>query len=173
MAKSLCRKLLNKNHQLEKGKILEDQGKTVTYVYVDDKLIGLIAVADTIKETAVEAVALLKKRGITVYMITGDNRKTAEAIGKQIGIKKENIFAEVLPQEKEEIMRKLKSEIKKPNDKIAFVGDGINDAPALAASDIGIAMGSGTDVAIESAGITLVNKNLNSVVAAIDLSKKR
>jgi len=146
---------------------LKEQGKTVVYVYVEDKLAGLIAIADTIKETAREAVQQLQNLRINVFMITGDNKQTAQAIATQVGIKKENVLAEVLPQDKEKEVRKLQE--KKV---VAFVGDGINDAPALAASDIGIAMGSGTDVAIEAAGITLVNKNLQSVASAIKLSKQ-
>ncbi len=155
---------------------LQNQGKTVVYVYLDDKLVGLIAIADTIKETAVEAVKSLKIAGIEVYMITGDNKQTAAAIAKKLGIEKENVLAEVLPEEKEEKVKELKSRgrinASRTNDVVAFVGDGINDAPALAAADVGIAMGSGTDVAIEAAGITLVNKNLMSVVSAIKLSKQ-
>ncbi|MBI5126976.1 copper-translocating P-type ATPase [Candidatus Roizmanbacteria bacterium] len=150
------------------GEKLKEQGKTVVYVYIDNKLTGLIAIADTIKDTAVEAVKSLKKAGIEVYMITGDNKQTATAIAGKLGIKKENVLAEVLPEDKE---KKVK-ELKKNNNVVAFVGDGINDAPALAAADVGIAMGSGTDVAIEAAGITLVNKNLMSVVSAIKLSKQ-
>ncbi len=165
-------KLLSKNDKVKEGEILEEQGKTVVYVYLNDKLVGLIAVAATIKETAKEAVFLLQKMGIDVYMITGDNYKTAEAIGKKLGIKKENIFAEVLPQDKEKKVTEIKSRLENKSYKVAFVGDGINDAPALAAADVGVAMGSGTDVAIEASGITLVNKNLNSVVSAINLSKK-
>jgi Cu+-exporting ATPase len=144
---------------------LEDQGKTVVYVYLENKLTGMIAIADTIKETAVEAVKSLQKMGIEVYMITGDNKQTAIAIANQLGIKKENVLAEVLPAEKEKKVKEIKGVV-------AFVGDGINDAPALASADVGIAMGSGTDVAIEAAGITLVNKNLMSVVSAIKLSKQ-
>jgi len=147
---------------------LKDQGKTVVYVYVEDKLVGLIAIADTVKETAREAVQQLQNLKINVFMITGDNRQTAQAIALQVGIKKENVLAEVLPEEKE---KKVK-ELKQNNQIVAFVGDGINDAPALAAADVGIAMGSGTDVAMEAAGITLVNKNLMSVVSAIKLSKQ-
>ncbi|MEK7633818.1 MAG: heavy metal translocating P-type ATPase [Patescibacteria group bacterium] len=147
------------------GESLKDQGKTVVYIYIENKLTGLIAIADTIKETAVEAVRSLQKMNIEVYMITGDNKQTAAAIAKQLGIKKENVLAEVLPAEKEKKVKELSGVV-------AFVGDGINDAPALAAADVGIAMGSGTDVAIEAAGITLVNKNLMSVVSAIKLSKQ-
>lgn len=146
----------------------KNEGKTVVYVYIENKLVGLIAIADTVKETAREAVQQLQKLGINVFMITGDNRQTAQAIAVQVGIKKENVLAEVLPEEKE---KKVK-ELKRNNQIVAFVGDGINDAPALASSDVGIAMGTGTDVAIEAAGITLVNKNLMSVVSAIKLSKQ-
>jgi len=162
-------KLLNSDSYSD-GENLKDQGKTVVYIYIENKLAGMIAIADTIKETAVEAVKSLQKTGIEVYMITGDNKQTATAIAKQLGIKKENVLAEVLPEEKEKKVRELKSRGR--INVIAFVGDGINDAPALAAADVGIAMGSGTDVAIEAAGITLVNKNLTSVVSAIKLSKQ-
>ncbi len=167
-------KLLNDLSIKEAGK-LKNQGKTVVYVYVEDKLAGLIAIADTVKETAHEAVQQLQKLGINVFMITGDNRQTAQAIAVQVGIKKENVLAEVLPEEKEKKVKELKSRGRiyatRP-DVVAFVGDGINDAPALASSDVGIAMGTGTDVAIEAAGITLVNRNLMSVVSAIKLSKQ-
>ncbi|OGE64251.1 copper-translocating P-type ATPase [Candidatus Daviesbacteria bacterium RIFCSPLOWO2_02_FULL_36_7] len=145
---------------------LEEQGKTVMMLGVNGKLVGLIAVADTIKISAKEAVKSLQEIGIEVVMITGDNQKTAEAIARQVGIKK--VLAEVLPDGKEQEVKRLQEMGKK----VAFAGDGINDAPALAQADIGIAMGTGTDVAIESAGITLVNQDLNSVVSAIKLSKK-
>jgi Cu+-exporting ATPase len=163
---------------------LQNQGKTVVYIYVNDVKVGLIAVADTIKESAAEAVQALKENAIEVYMITGDNKQTAEAIAKQVGIKKENVMAEVLPEDKERKVMELKSSRLRSNNNysssersesrsvVTFIGDGINDAPALAAADVGIAMGSGTDVAIEAAGITLVNKNLMSVVLAIELSRK-
>ena len=160
-------KLLN-DLSIKEADKLKNQGKTVVYVYVEDKLVGLIAIADTVKETAREAVQQLQNLRIDVFMITGDNRETAQAIALQVGIKKENVLAEVLPEEKE---KKVK-ELKRNNQIVAFVGDGINDAPALASADVGIAMGTGTDVAIEAAGITLVNKNLMSVVSAIKLSKQ-
>ncbi len=155
----------------------KNQGKTVVYVYVEDKLTGLIAIADTVKETAREAVQQLQKLGINVFMITGDNRQTAQTIATQVGIKKENVVAEVMPENKEKKVLELKNKLSTINHKlqtniVAMVGDGINDAPALATADVGIAMGSGTDVAIEAAGITLVNKNLMSVVSAIKLSKQ-
>lgn len=149
--------------QIEK---LESEGKTVMMLAVDRQLAGLVAVADTVKETAIGAVEALQKLGIEVVMITGDNQRTANAIAKKIGIKR--VSAEVLPDQKEAEVRKIQQEGKK----VAMVGDGINDAPALAAADIGIAMGTGTDVAIEAADITLINKDLRSVAQAIELSKK-
>ena len=145
---------------------LEGDGKTVVMLVEDRKLLGLIAVADTARETSREAVGKLKKMGLEVVMITGDNERTAKAISKNLGI--ERVLSEVLPDEKEIEVRKLQKEGRR----VAMVGDGINDAPALAVSDVGIAMGSGTDVAIESAGIVLVNRDLNSVSRAIELSKK-
>lgn len=145
---------------------LESEGKTVMMLALDDKLEGLVAVADTIKDTAKEGVAALAKIGIEVVMITGDNARTAHAIASKLGIKR--VLAEVLPNQKEAEVRKIQAEGKK----VAMVGDGINDAPALAAADIGIAMGTGTDVAIEAADITLINKDLQSVASSIELSKK-
>lgn len=157
---------LLRSDSYEDGESLKKQGKTVVYVYIEDKLTGLIAIADTIKESAKEAILTLNKIGIETVMITGDNLATANAIGKKLGIKK--ILAEVMPQDKEREVKKIQKEGRV----VAMVGDGINDAPALAAADVGIAMGSGTDVAIEAAGITLVNKNLLSVASAIKLSKR-
>ncbi len=147
-------------------KRLESGGKTVMMLVIDGKLAGLIAVADTVKDTAKEGVDALKKLGIEVVMITGDNQRTAQAIARKVGI--DRVLAEVLPDQKEAEVRKIQSEGKK----VAMVGDGINDAPALAVADIGIAMGTGTDVAIEAADITLINKDLRSVAQAIELSKK-
>ncbi|MCR4305456.1 MAG: heavy metal translocating P-type ATPase [Candidatus Daviesbacteria bacterium] len=145
---------------------LEGEGKTVMMLGVDGKLNGLIAVADTIKETSKEAIKVLTQMGIETVMITGDNQRTAQAIAKQVGIKR--VLAEVLPDQKEAEVKKIQAEGKV----VAMVGDGINDAPALAASNIGIAMGTGTDVAMEAAGITLVSKDLSAVAGAITLSKK-
>lgn len=145
---------------------LENQGKTVMILAVNKNAEGLIAVADTIKESAKEGVANLLKMGIEVVMITGDNKKTAAAIAKNLGIKR--VLSEVLPSEKEAEVKKIQAEGKV----VAMVGDGINDAPALASADVGIAMGSGTDVAIEAADITLINKDLRSVSFTINLSKK-
>lgn len=169
------RVVLGNRRLMEKEKIklkeqdverLENEGKTVMMLGVDGKLAGLIAVADTLKESAKEGVRKLQSMGIEVVMITGDNLRTANAIARKVGI--ERVLAEVLPDEKEKEVRKIQTEGKK----VAMVGDGINDAPALAVADIGIAMGTGTDVAIESAGITLINKDLTSVGSAIVLSKK-
>lgn len=145
---------------------LENEGKTVVMLSRNKQVSGIIAVADALKETAAEAVSRLHKMKIETYLITGDNQKTAEAIAREAGIR--NVLAEVLPTQKEAKIRELKREGRV----VAMVGDGINDAPALAAADVGIAMGSGTDIAMESAAITLVNKDLNSIATAIRLSKE-
>ena len=145
---------------------LSEQAKTLAFVGIDGKNIALIAIADTIKESAKSGIQKLHENGIETILLTGDNLKTAQAIAIQVGIKK--IIAEVLPDQKEAEVRKLQKEGKI----VAMVGDGINDAPALAAADIGIAMGTGTDVAIEAADITLINKDLKSVASAIELSRK-
>lgn len=162
----LDRENISYNEVIEQISSLENEGKTVMLLAVDKKLVGLVAVADTIKETAKAGVEALRKKGIEVAMITGDNQRTANAIAKKLGI--DRVLAEVLPDQKEAEVRKLQAEGKK----VAMVGDGINDAPALAASDVGIAMGTGTDVAIEAADITLINKDLRSVASAIELSRK-
>ncbi len=160
------------NNQISKIEELESQGKTVMVLALRQAqdqsfgLAGLIAVADVLKESAAEGVAALQKLAIEVVMITGDNERTAKAIARSVGIAR--VLAEVLPGQKEAEVRKIQAGGKK----VAMVGDGINDAPALAAADVAIAMGSGTDVAIEAADITLINKDLKSVASAITLSKK-
>ena len=144
---------------------LEQQGKTVMLLAVDQVITGLIAVADTVKESSAQAVADLKQLGIEVWMITGDNERAARAIAASIGI--DHVLAEVLPEHKAAKVEALKQEGKV----VAMVGDGINDAPALATADVGFAIGTGTDVAIEAADITLMRGDLNGIVAAIRLSK--
>lgn len=150
----------------EKINELEKEGKTVMLLAVNKKLIGLIAVADTLKEYSKEAIQILKNMGIEVIMITGDNKRTAEAIARKVGIEK--VLAQVLPEDKANEVKKLQRERKR----VGFVGDGINDAPAITQADTGIAIGSGTDVAIESGDIVLIKEDLRDVVSAILLSKK-
>jgi Cu+-exporting ATPase len=145
---------------------LENDGKTVMLLAVNGKLAGLIAVADTIKDSAKEGLIALQNKGIEVIMITGDNQRTADAIAQKLSIKR--VLAGVLPDQKEAEVKKIQAEGKI----VAMVGDGINDAPALAGADIGIAMGSGTDVAIEAADIILISKDLKAVASSIELSKK-
>lgn len=149
----------------EQSDKLASEGKTPMYISIDNSLAGIIAVADVVKESSAKAIEKLHKMGIEVAMITGDNRRTAEAIAKQVGI--DRVLAEVLPQDKASEVKKLQDEGKK----VAMVGDGINDAPALAQADIGIAIGSGTDVAMESADIVLMRSDLMDVPTAIQLSK--
>ncbi len=145
---------------------LADEGKTPMFIALDSNFAGIIAVADVVKSSSKEAIEKLHKMGIQVVMITGDNKKTANAISKQVGI--DTVLSEVLPQDKSAEIKKLQSE----NKKVAMVGDGINDAPALAQADIGIAIGSGTDVAIESADIVLMKSDLMDVPTSLELSKK-
>jgi Cu+-exporting ATPase len=168
------RKLMDDNHIPVTESIdntlkqLEIQGKTATLVAIDNKLSGIIALADTIKENAKEAIDILtKSMGVEVIMLTGDNERTAKAVASKLGINR--IIAQVLPQEKEQVISKLKDEERKV---VAMVGDGINDAPALARADLGIAIGSGTDVAKETGGIILIKDDLRDVVTALDLGRK-
>ena len=143
----------------------ENDGKTAMLVSVNGKLEGIIAVADIVKTESKEGIDLLKKLNMKVFMVTGDNKRTADYIASQVGI--ENVLAEVLPENKEKEIDRLKKEGRK----VAMVGDGINDAPALAAADIGIAIGTGTDIAMETAGITLMRGDLRSIPEAIRLSR--
>ncbi|MGA7368474.1 MAG: heavy metal translocating P-type ATPase [Nitrososphaeraceae archaeon] len=167
------RKLMDETQILETEttesqlKELEMQGKTAVLIAVDGKVAGLIALADTIKENAKETIDALKSMGIEVVMLTGDNQRTANAVASKLGI--DRVIAQVLPQEKEEIISKLKGKGKVV---VAMVGDGINDAPALATADLGIAIGSGTDVAKETGGIVLIKDDIRDVVTALDLGKK-
>ena len=149
----------------ERFELLEKEAKTVVFLSVDGQLKGLIALQDVPKENAKEAIAKLKKRGLRTVMLTGDNAGVAHAIAEQIGI--EEVIANVLPEEKAHEIHKLQK-----NGKLAFVGDGINDAPALSVADVGIAMGSGTDIAIESADLVLTTNNLLGLARAFDMSKK-
>jgi len=150
----------------EAARNLQVEGKTVMLTAVDGELIGAVAVADILKADSKVAVEQLKSMGLEVIMLTGDNERTAKAIARQAGI--ENIIAEVLPQDKAEIIKKLQGEGKI----VAMVGDGVNDAPALAQADVGIAIGGGTDIALETGGIVLVKNDLRDVVAAIQLSRR-
>ena len=145
---------------------LQEEAKTVVYVGLNGEIIGLIAIQDIPKPSSKEAISELKKRGLKTVMLTGDNEKVAQAIANEVGI--DQVIAGVLPNEKAEHIQELQQN----GDKVAFVGDGINDAPALSTADVGIAMGSGTDIAIDSGGIVLVQNDLRGVVRALDISKK-
>lgn len=163
---------LMREHQIDTSALSEesdrlaDEAKTPMYIAIDDRLVGIIAVADVVKPSSAKAIRKLGEMGIEVAMITGDNEKTANAIARQVGIHR--VLSEVLPQDKANEVKKIQAEGKK----VAMVGDGINDAPALAQSDIGIAIGSGTDVAMESADIVLMHSDLMDVPTAILLSKR-
>ena len=150
----------------ERISALEQEGKTAVLVAAGGRMAGVIAIADTLKDTTRDAITEFKKMGVRIVMITGDNKRTADAIAHQIGI--DRVIAEVLPQDKEAEVKKLQAQ----GEVVAFVGDGINDAPALAQADVGIAIGSGTDVAIESGDIVLMKDDLLDAVAAVQLSKK-
>jgi Cu+-exporting ATPase len=144
---------------------LEYEGKTAMFVAVDGNAMGIIAVADTLKETSIVAIKELHRMGLEVAMITGDNRRTAEAIARQVGI--DHVLAEILPEDKAKEVKRLQEQGKN----VAMVGDGINDAPALAQADVGIAIGSGTDVAKETGQVILIKDDLLDVVAGIQVAK--
>ncbi|MDI7261525.1 MAG: heavy metal translocating P-type ATPase [Thermodesulfobacteriota bacterium] len=158
-------RIVHLNGLLGKAEQLSSEGKTPMFLAVDGKAAGIIGVADTLKENSKEAVETLNRMGLEVVMLTGDNERTAKAIAGQIGI--DRVLAEVLPEKKAEEVKRLQGEGKK----VGMVGDGINDAPALAQADVGIAIGTGTDVAMESSDITLIGGDLRGVVTAIALSK--
>ncbi len=149
----------------DRADALRGEGQTVMFVAIDDQLAGLLGVADPIKESATEAIRQLHEEGLRVVMLTGDNRTTAEAVARELGI--DEVIAEVLPEQKADAIKRLQGEGRV----VAMAGDGINDAPALAAAQVGVAMGTGTDVAMESAGITLVKGDLRGIVRAIRLSR--
>jgi Cu2+-exporting ATPase len=149
----------------EQAERLAQEGKTAMYVAVDGQAAGLVAAADQIRLSARAAIAALKELGLEVAMISGDNRRTAEAVGRELGI--DRVFAEVLPQDKADYVNRLQQEGKK----VAMVGDGVNDAPALAQADVGIAIGAGTDVAIETANVVLMRSDPLDVAAAMQLSR--
>ena len=144
---------------------LRGDGATVVFVGVDTQVAGILAIADPVKETTPEALRGLRAHGIDVVMLTGDNRVTAQAVARRLGI--ERVEAEVLPEDKSNVVERLRE----GGNVVAFAGDGVNDAPALAAADVGLAMGTGTDVAIEGAGVTLLKGDLNGIVRARSLSQ--
>ena len=150
----------------EQLKRIEEDGKTGMILAVDGRLAGIFAVADTLKKHSAAAVKALRKMGVTVVMLTGDNVRTANAIGRQLGL--DSVIAEVLPGDKAQKIRELQQK----GEVVAMVGDGINDAPAIAQSDVGIAVGSGTDIAMEAGGIVLIKDDIRDVVASIQLSRK-
>jgi len=152
-------------HFAAKADALRANGATAVYVGIDGQPVGVIGIADPIKSTTPGALAALKTSGLRVIMLTGDNRTTAEAVGRALGLS--DIEAEILPEAKKDVVAKLRAQGRV----VAMAGDGVNDAPALAASDVGIAMGTGTDVAIESAGITLIKGDLMGIVQARRLSQ--
>jgi Cu+-exporting ATPase len=149
----------------EQAEALRREGRTAAFVAVDGRAAGLVAVADPVKPSASEAIAALRAEGLRIVMLTGDSRATAEAVARQLGI--DEVQAEVLPEQKEAVVRRLEGEGRV----VAMAGDGINDAPALAAAQVGIAMGTGSDVALESAGVTLVKGDLRGIVRARRLSR--
>jgi Cu+-exporting ATPase len=163
---------LMERHDIRVSELLEsaeqegERGATAIFVAIDGSAAGVLAIEDAIKETTPGAIRALRHAGIRVVMLTGDNRRTADAVGRQLGL--EEVIADVLPEDKANIVKRLQAE----GAIVAMAGDGVNDAPALAQSDVGIAMGTGTDVAMESAGATLVNGDLQGIVRAVILSRR-
>jgi Cu+-exporting ATPase len=157
---------LNVSSYEDRIKKLEDEGKTVMILAVDNQIKGALAVADVLKKESIKAVKALKDGGIDVWMLTGDNDRTARAIATQVGI--ENVMSEILPDRKSEKVRELQEQGKI----VAMVGDGINDAPALTQANVGIAMGEGTDIAMESANVTLMRGDLMLIPETIELSRR-
>ncbi|WP_141696636.1 HAD-IC family P-type ATPase, partial [Xanthomonas graminis] len=150
---------------LQRAEAAQAQGQSVVGIALDGRLAGYIAIADPLRDGALDAVARLKARGIEVIMLSGDNRHVAQAVAAQVGIQR--VLAEVLPQHKAEEVRRLQAE---PGAHVGMVGDGINDAPALAAADVSFAIGAGSDIAVEAADVVLVHGDLDGVATAIDLS---
>jgi Cu+-exporting ATPase len=149
----------------ERAEALRGEGQTVMFVAVDGRAAGLVGVADPIKATTPEALAGLREAGLRIVMLTGDSRRTAEAVARRLGIA--DVEAEVLPEDKTAVVERLQ----RAGQRVAMAGDGVNDAPALARADVGIAMGTGTDVAMQSAGVTLVKGDLRGIVRARRLSR--
>ena len=161
---------INTNLFQEQKDAWESLGQTVIWIAIDGKVEGLMGIADTLKPTSIEAVRKMQKMGLEVVMLTGDNRPTAEAIASEVGI--DRVEAEVRPDQKAAVVESLQAErVKRKSKIVAMVGDGINDAPALAQADVGMAIGTGTDVAIAASDITLISGDLRSIVTAIELSK--
>src|SRR6185503_4244615 len=156
---------INAGELIERAEALRKEGETVMFVAVDGRAAGLVGVADPIKESTHEAIRILHEEGIRIRMLTGDNRTTAEAVARKLGI--DEVDADVLPEQKSEVVKRLQAEGRI----VAMAGDGVNDAPALAQAQVGIAMGTGTDVAMESAGVTLVKGDLRGIVRARRLSR--
>jgi len=152
-------------HLIERAERLAEKAQTTSHVAVNGNHVALMGIADTVKKSSRTVIKELHKLGIKSVMLTGDNQKTAEAVAKQVGI--DEVRAEVLPKDKQDVINQLKEK----GEVVAMIGDGINDAPALAAADIGIAMGMGTDVAIETAGVTLLRSDISLVPKAVKLSK--
>ncbi len=165
-------KLIEKEDDFHEAIDYKHKGRTVVYLYLESKNLGAIVIGDQAKKEAKTVIDTLKRKGFEVYMLTGDNKQTAIALAQELGLKKESVFFELLPQQKSEIIQKIKemNHSSKKN-RIIFVGDGINDAPALVKADIGIAMSSGSDIALESGDVVITNNNLETIIKLINLSK--